>query len=197
MDLKELDLHLTPAFFFDTIFFLHFLDGKKDLFKKKYALQLDKKFSFEKQSVKLFAAWTKKAIYFGFEFKEPFSIKDKIDLFIDSKNQKPNTKTKVCHQFTTSFTEDGLKIEETTQFRNPEDTHELADPKLLSVKRDDAFLTLIIDHQALYKMDLKKDNLIGFHYSLKDKNEEQSFYFPKEMNVESIPKLWQTLKLKD
>jgi hypothetical protein len=197
MDLKELDLHLLPSFFFDAIFYIHFLEAKKDLFKKKYELCLDKKFLFEKPSTKVFVGWTKKALYFGFDLEHPFSLRDTIDLFIDSKNQKPNTKTQFCHVFTTFFSEDGLTMQEVTTFKNPEDTHPLCDPQFLHVKIEGNKLILTVQKEALYKGLLESEAHLGFYYRLKCASQLEQFYIPQELNGEVVPKLWQTLKLKD
>ncbi|NGX31839.1 MAG: hypothetical protein K940chlam8_01222 [Chlamydiae bacterium] len=88
-------------------------------------------------------------------------------------------------------------MKETTQFRNPEETHELCDPLDLNVEMENTKLIMTIEKSALFKFEPKNEVKLSFSYHLKLKNWTQNFYYSsKDFGMENHPKLWQTLMLK-
>ncbi|NGX31838.1 MAG: hypothetical protein K940chlam8_01221 [Chlamydiae bacterium] len=102
MDLRELDLRLTPAHFFDLEIPVFFLTSKKDLFKKKYKLNVDTLFSFEDPLGACFMAWGHQKLVIGLELEDVFDKRDALQLFFDTNNGKA-TKNRFCHVFSVQF----------------------------------------------------------------------------------------------
>jgi len=194
--LKELK-PLSPAAFFEVRTEIPKADKKKS-FKKSF-LPDASGLTGEGRLAKVAALWSDSGLYFRVEAKLSLEEGDFIDLFIDTRDLKnSNVITRFCHHFIFyPEEEEGVEV---TRFRG-DDSHDLADPSLFSVKtevkRSTYSFEIGIPKEALYGYDPAEFKRLGFTYRFQKKSgEKQHFNLSSDLfQIEKHPALWASLTL--
>lgn len=130
--------------------------------------------------------------------KQEFTEDDSIELFIDTRdNKQGNYPTKFCHHFLI-YPEliEGVFGKELTRFRG-EDTHDLANPKLFSVKhqkgRRGKILEIFIPKEALCGYDPEQFKRLGFTYRC----QSQLFSTSPQFSIEQNPSFYASFEMEN
>ena len=170
--LKELK-PLSPAAFFDVKASVPKADKKHSF--KKGVLPDGSGLTGDGRLAKIALIWSPSGVFLEIGVKLAIEEGDFLDLFIDTRDLKnSNVITRFCHHFIIYPEEEGGV--EVTRFRG-DDSHELADPSLFSVKttvkRSSYTFEIGIPKEALYGYDPTEFKRLGFTYRFQKKSGEK------------------------
>jgi hypothetical protein len=212
---EEEFVRLTPINFFQIgcdCFELPIKDWEDTILHERYLLPDMSMLCDESPFAKVKLGWSSQGIACAVEVPSPYnqpaypalSSGDSVELFIDTRDVKTSGfNTRFCHHFFFLPDEvEGTTAGEITRFRT-EDTHDLCDPKDLTVitevRRKTTLLKMFIPAHCLVGYDPDQFDRLGFTYRINSKTHPSQHFsvLTQEYPIEQQPSLWASLRMKE